>query len=319
MDGTERGEVEVRLQWKHDKKYRRSLAGMMAGMTGLFSGSSQKGDDAPQVKKQPPKKEQIDESQNWMLDEDDVKLSAKEMEELEEQRRDRVAMAETTLMQAEKAAEEAVVRPGDYQVQVHLIEARDLKGEDMSGLSDPYVRVTVMGKTKKTRVIKQVVNCVFDETLFFNFSGLTRQQVEEARISVEVLDYDFIGSHDMIGVVNFDMIRVYSQPGHELYRQWAGLFDPITTRDSGFQGFLKLSCTVLGPGDAQVFHDPEKEYQDELLAESSAGGGGASALAMAGPSVRRSSTSSSCTFGRPTIFQRWITSLSWEALASRPT
>ena len=56
MDGTERGEVEVRLQWKHDKKYRRSLAGMMAGMTGLFSGSSQKGDDAPQVKKQPPKK-----------------------------------------------------------------------------------------------------------------------------------------------------------------------------------------------------------------------------------------------------------------------
>ncbi len=287
MDGTERGEVEVRLQWKHDKKYRRSLAGMMAGMTGLFSGSSQKGDDAPQVKKQPPKKEQIDESQNWMLDEDDVKLSAKEMEELEEQRRDRVAMAETTLMQAEKAAEEAVVRPGDYQVQVHLIEARDLKGEDMSGLSDPYVRVTVMGKTKKTRVIKQVVNCVFDETLFFNFSGLTRQQVEEARISVEVLDYDFIGSHDMIGVVNFDMIRVYSQPGHELYRQWAGLFDPISTSDSGFQGFLKLSCTVLGPGDAQVFHDPEKEYQDELLAESSAGGGGASALAMAGPSVKK--------------------------------
>ena len=30
---------------------------------------------------------------------------------------------------------------GDYQVQVHLIEARDLKGEDASGLSDPYVKV----------------------------------------------------------------------------------------------------------------------------------------------------------------------------------
>ena len=27
------------------------------------------------------------------------------------------------------------------QVQVHIIEARDLKGEDLSGLSDPFVKV----------------------------------------------------------------------------------------------------------------------------------------------------------------------------------
>ena len=46
------------------------------------------------------------------------------------------------------------------------------------------------------------------ERLFFNFSGLTTQEVEEARITLEVKDYDFIGSHDMIGVANFDVSRV---------------------------------------------------------------------------------------------------------------
>ena len=40
---------------------------------------------------------------------------------------------------------------GDYQIQVHLIECRDL-----TGLYDPYVRVKVMGRVKKTRVIRKV-------------------------------------------------------------------------------------------------------------------------------------------------------------------
>ena len=46
--------------------------------------------------------------------------------------------------------------PGDYQIQVHIIECRDLKGEDLNGLSDPYAMVKVMGRVKKTRVIRKV-------------------------------------------------------------------------------------------------------------------------------------------------------------------
>ena len=32
------------------------------------------------------------------------------------------------------------LEPGDYQVQVHVIECRELKAEDLNGLSDPYAR-----------------------------------------------------------------------------------------------------------------------------------------------------------------------------------
>ena len=61
--------------------------------------------------------------------------------------------------------------------------------DDASGLSDPYVKVTVHGKVRKTRVVKQVCNCVWDETLFFNLSGLTQQEAEEARVTCEVRGY----------------------------------------------------------------------------------------------------------------------------------
>lgn len=287
MDTEERGEVEVRFIWKHDKKYRRSLAGMLSGIGGLFAaGAPKDSQDAEPVKKQAASKNEVSALENFMLEEEEVKLSPKEMEEIEQQRRDRVQMAEGQLMQMEKAAEEAIVKPGDYQVQVHIIECRDLKGEDVSGLSDPYVKVSVMGKTRKTRIQKQVANCVYDETLFFNFSQLEKQEVEEAAISIEVKDWDFIGSHDMIGGVNFDMIKVYSQPGHEVYRQWAGLLDAHSSKDNGYQGYVKLSVVVLGPGDAQVFHDAEAEYQEELLKEAS-GGAGAAALSMQGPTIKK--------------------------------
>ncbi len=47
----------------------------------------------------------------------------------------------------EKARKEALnavdVKEGDYQIQVHIIEVRDLKGEDASGTSDPVVYAEV--------------------------------------------------------------------------------------------------------------------------------------------------------------------------------
>jgi hypothetical protein len=48
------------------------------------------------------------------------------------------------------------VREGDYQVQVHLIEARDLAAVDLGGTSDPSVYVYIMGQKKRTRIIPKV-------------------------------------------------------------------------------------------------------------------------------------------------------------------
>ena len=48
------------------------------------------------------------------------------------------------------------IKDGDYQVQVHIIEARELKAENMDGTSDPVVYVECFGQKQNTICVKQV-------------------------------------------------------------------------------------------------------------------------------------------------------------------
>ena len=207
--GQPRGEIEIHACWKFDRKYSRSMASLLGGMGKLlsFGGKSKKkagGDDdddeKPSIKqnKSQPKKEKVNEKDEWMVDDDDArpKLSAKEQEALEEMRAARSGMAHRLV---EDLKEEAVLKRGAYQFQLHAVEARDLRAKDVTGMSDPYVKVTVLGKVQKTRIIMQVTNCVFDETLFFNFDDLTAAEAREAVVQIDVYDYDTIGSHYLIG------------------------------------------------------------------------------------------------------------------------
>lgn len=46
-----------------------------------------------------------------------------------------------------------------------------------------------------------------------------------------------------------------------MYRAWVALRDVESGNETGVQGFLKLSVTVLGPGDRQRVHDLAEEMQ----------------------------------------------------------
>lgn len=46
-----------------------------------------------------------------------------------------------------------------------------------------------------------------------------------------------------------------------MYRTWVALRDAESGEETGVQGFLKLSVTVLGPGDRQQVHDLAEEIQ----------------------------------------------------------
>ncbi|XP_071943642.1 synaptotagmin-5-like [Antedon mediterranea] len=61
----------------------------------------------------------------------------------------------------------------ERKLSVHIVEAKDLKAMDKSGLSDPYVKVTLIAfqkslAKKKTRVIKETLNPFFNKTLVFD-------------------------------------------------------------------------------------------------------------------------------------------------------
>ncbi|KAH7460642.1 Myoferlin [Phytophthora ramorum] len=165
----------------------------------------------------------------------------------------------------EAAATIAALKQGDYQVQVHVIEARDLKGENLSGTSDPYCQVEIMGLSKKTSTKYDTLGCVFDEILFFNFPNIGRHELREASIKISVYDKERVLKDNLIGIYQLDCLSVYTLPDHELYRQWIAVHDNLNAKDRGIQGFLLVSVVVLGPGDALRVHDREAEIEQELV------------------------------------------------------
>jgi hypothetical protein len=79
--------------------------------------------------------------------------------------------------------------------------------------------------------------------------------------------------------------------GVQYYHQWVGITDPLNEKDKGIQGYLKLSVSVLGPGDKMYIHDPALEVgvrdaaavPSTLTPDNNVGGGGAWAIHLASP------------------------------------
>jgi hypothetical protein len=63
----------------------------------------------------------------------------------------------------------------------------------LSGTSDPYCQVEVLGAKKKTSTKYETLGCVFDEILFFNFKNIGRDDLKQASIKVGSCSHQ--GSH----------------------------------------------------------------------------------------------------------------------------
>jgi len=187
------------------------------------------------------------------------------------EREQNAAQALALKKQKQYAKRLAKIVPGDYQVQVHLIECRDLKPQDSSGTSDPFCYIKCsLGGAQKTATQKSNNSPLFDERIVFNYKDLTRQALQEATITLCVYDEDWFGlSRQMIGSCSFDLMSIYAKSEtHEIYRSWMGLTDTEENNDEvGIQGYLKASITVLGPGDPIPVHDLDQELKDERRKE----------------------------------------------------
>jgi len=71
----------------------------------------------------------------------------------------------------------------------------------------------------------------------------------------------------MIGSFVVDASRIYYREGHEFYRQWVGLIDDTEVGDAGVQGYLKMSISIIGPGDKMAQHDEESDKKLEKIEE----------------------------------------------------
>jgi len=93
--------------------------------------------------------------------------------------------------------------PNAKRVTVTIVKASSLKPMDITGKSDPYVKVILLinGKKvrkKKTSVISNTLNPIYNESLEFD---LTDEELAKADFIFKVIDYDRVGSNDLIGCI----------------------------------------------------------------------------------------------------------------------
>ncbi|EEB19763.1 synaptotagmin-10, putative [Pediculus humanus corporis] len=84
---------------------------------------------------------------------------------------------------------------------VKVLEARDLPIKDVTGSSDPYVKVYLLPDRKKkfqTKVHRKNLNPVFNETFIFSVSY---DDLQKRYLQFSVYDFDRFSRHDLIGQV----------------------------------------------------------------------------------------------------------------------
>lgn len=124
---------------------------------------------------------------------------------------------------------------------VNVIQARNLPGMDLSGLSDPYVKVFLLPDTQKcekTRVHKKSLNPVFNET--FHFS-VTYGELTSKTLVLAVYDFDRFSRHDEIGQLSVPMSSLDLALTNELW----GDLERITNENSGQLGEICLSLRYV--------------------------------------------------------------------------
>lgn len=127
--------------------------------------------------------------------------------------------------------------PTAGKLTITILEAKNLKKMDVGGLSDPYVKLSLMMggkrlKKKKTSIKKCTLNPYYNESFSFE---VPFEQIQKVTLVVTVVDYDRIGTSEPIGKVVLGCSAVGSELRHwsdmlasprRPIAQWHSLKDP---------------------------------------------------------------------------------------------
>uniref|UniRef100_A0A8C9YJW5 Synaptotagmin 9 n=1 Tax=Sander lucioperca TaxID=283035 RepID=A0A8C9YJW5_SANLU len=92
--------------------------------------------------------------------------------------------------------------PTAGRLTITMIKARNLKAMDITGASDPYVKVSLMCdgrrlKKRKTSTKRNTLNPVYNEAIVFD---VPPENIEQISLMIAVMDYDRVGHNEVIGV-----------------------------------------------------------------------------------------------------------------------
>jgi len=94
-------------------------------------------------------------------------------------------------------------------LRLKLIQGKDLAARDANGLSDPYVRVTLLPDKKhrlETKIKRRTLNPKWNET--FYFEGFPVNKLQNRVLHLHVYDYDRFSRDDSIGEIHLPLCQV---------------------------------------------------------------------------------------------------------------
>ncbi|XP_075424958.1 rasGAP-activating-like protein 1 isoform X2 [Ascaphus truei] len=125
----------------------------------------------------------------------------------------------------------------------HVLEARDLAPRDISGTSDPFVRIFCNNQTLETSVIKRTRFPRWNEMLEFDLRGIEEAEPGDQLISIEVWDWDMVGKNDFLGRVWFPLDLLHRSPA---VTGWFRLlpFGNTEEESGGMLGSLRVKVSL---------------------------------------------------------------------------
>lgn len=78
------------------------------------------------------------------------------------------------------------LKTGSYQVQVHILEVRELAAKNLNGLSDPVIFIEVNGEKQRTITVKNCLCAVYDELFLFKLKHMEKEELERIEIHIKV-------------------------------------------------------------------------------------------------------------------------------------
>lgn len=109
------------------------------------------------------------------------------------------------------------------------MECQELPAMDRNGMSDPYVKLTLLPERKpkfETKIKRNSLNPVFDETFLFNLSF---NELQRKTLQIAVYDFDRLSKDDRIGQLAIPLDTI---DFGDVFDKWIYLQQPETESDN---------------------------------------------------------------------------------------
>ena len=206
FDGVDRGIVHMEMKWVYDEETAKILeANKMASAKKTwsiwpFGGKKKKQEEEEESKKKIEEENSKKEKEAKVMRDDDdendehlnnaLHMTPYELAVyLEEQRQKRKDDIDRYMEAVSNDVFDA--KEGDYTVQVHILECKNLRAKDSNGVSDPQVVIEAQlgeKQTKITRIQKKNLSPFYDEVFFFNFKNVSKDQLNSGKLGNNFCD-----------------------------------------------------------------------------------------------------------------------------------